>query len=75
VSVDAGVADPAATTALWTEILGFGPVEKHSFDLGGRLVRLVNRAIHPRWTLTLRRSALGADLTDGEFLGAQFRYI
>jgi len=75
VSVDAGVADPAATTALWTEILGFGPVEKHCFDLGGRLVRLVDRAIHPRWAITLRRSTLDTTLTAAEFLGAEFRFV
>jgi hypothetical protein len=75
VSVEAGVADPAATTSLWTEILGFGPVERHAFDLGGRLVRLVDRADHPQWTITLRRSPAGAELSDGALLGAEFRYV
>lgn len=74
VRVDAGVTDPASTTALWTEILGFAPVERHTFDLGGRLVHLVPRADHPRWAITFRRSALGAALTDGELLGADVRY-
>lgn len=75
VAVEAGVADPAATTSLWTEILGFGPVERHAFDLGGRLVRLVDRADRPQWTITLRRSPAGAELSDGTLLGAAFRYV
>jgi hypothetical protein len=75
VAVEAGVADPGATTSLWTEILGFGPVERHTFDLGGRLVHLVDRADRPTWTITLRRSDRGAALADGDLLGAEFRYV
>lgn len=74
VAVEAGVPDPARTTELWAEILGFAPVERHTFDLGGRRVHLVPKADHPRWTITLRRSALDAARADGAFLGVEFRH-
>ncbi|GAA4261148.1 VOC family protein [Dactylosporangium darangshiense] len=74
VSVTVPARDPATTVELWAEILGYPAASAGSIDLGGRLVHFRPAAETPRWTITLRRSALGGALRDETLLGAAFRY-
>jgi hypothetical protein len=74
VRVDVGVRDPAAAVTLWTTILGFPALSWESIDLGGRVVHFHPLVDTPKWTVTLRRSALGASLRDEDLLGVRFRY-
>jgi hypothetical protein len=62
VGVEVPVADPAAMTELWLDILELpAPVETNVLDLGGATVRFVPGGPSADWTVLLRRSGPAGD--------------
>lgn len=76
VAVHVPVADPAATTALWHELLGLdGPSVPDEIDLGGTRVRFVAGGPSAEWTIQLRRASSGADPAVPELPGVHFELV
>jgi hypothetical protein len=77
VGVEVPVADPAATNALWHDLLGLGdPVLPDTVDLGGIPVRFVPGGPSANWTVLVRRSPVGGDRASEPLLpGITFRLV
>jgi hypothetical protein len=70
--VEVPVADPAATAALWHELLELGaPVRPDEIDLGGTWVGFTPGGPSAEWTVVVRRS--GPDAVDPGLPGVRFR--
>lgn len=74
VAVEIPVVDPAATAALWAEILAIAPpTSDHELDMTGSTVRFVAATDASDWTIELRRRA--ADAVVPELPGVSFRLV
>ncbi len=70
--VEVPVADPAAMTTLWHELLDLGaPSRPDEIDLGGTWVRFTPGGPSAEWTVVVRRSSGAA--TDPGLPGIRFR--
>jgi hypothetical protein len=67
------VADPGATTALWSELLGLTPSAEHELELGGAWLRFVGLDPTTEWTVVLRRTR--SDVTAPELPGVRFELV
>ncbi|SDJ41158.1 hypothetical protein SAMN05444157_3244 [Frankineae bacterium MT45] len=78
VSVQVPVADPAATNALWHDLLDLGtPAEPTVIEMGGISVEFVAGGPSAEWTVTLRRadSAAGASAAAPSLAGLRFELV
>jgi hypothetical protein len=74
VGVEVPVADPAAMTALWRDLLGLGePAGPDELDLGGAYVRFTEGGPSADWTVVLRRATDAA--TVPALPGITFRLV
>ena len=74
VGVEVPVADPAAMTVLWHDLLGLGrPVRPDEVDLAGSYVRFTTGGPSADWTVLLRRS--GDSASDPALPGITFRLV
>ncbi|MGN6606728.1 MAG: hypothetical protein ACTHMS_06935 [Jatrophihabitans sp.] len=76
VSVDVPVADPAAMTALWHDVLGFdASAGATEVDLGETTVHFVPGGPSAQWTVRLRRAEQAGDVTVPELAGVRFELV
>jgi hypothetical protein len=74
IGVEVPVADPAAMTALWRELLDIAePTTPNELDLGGAWVRFTPGGPSSDWTVVLRRA--GADAVVPELSGITFALV
>jgi len=77
VGVEVPVAEPAATRALWLDLLGLGEQRSpDAIDLGGIQVRFVPGGPSADWTVLLRRAGDGGDrAVEPALPGITFRLV